>query len=129
MSPEPENLNVEVTIHDADTAVLAVGGELDLDTATLLHTHLANQIHHGRLQLVLDLSGLEFMDSSGLNTVIKATRETRQANGNLYLAAATPTVHRLLEITGMSAATPIHSSVDDALKAASSASGSTGEAP
>ncbi|WP_455355729.1 STAS domain-containing protein [Streptomyces sp. SYSU K217416] len=117
MSPEAENLNIEVRIPDDGTAVLTVGGELDLDTATLLHTHLANQIHHGRHHLVLDLSALDFMDSSGLNVVIKAARETRQNDGNLHIAAPTPAVHRLLEITGMSAATPIHASVEDALAA------------
>ncbi|MEV6653657.1 STAS domain-containing protein [Streptomyces sp. NPDC051219] len=115
MSPNAENLNIEVRIHDARTAVLTIGGELDLDTATLLHTHLANQIHHGRHRLVLDLSALDFMDSSGLNVLIKAARETRQNEGDLHLAAPTPAVHRLLEITGMSAATPIHASVTDAL--------------
>ncbi|MGR8012061.1 STAS domain-containing protein [Streptomyces hypolithicus] len=121
----PDNLNVEVTVHDPLTAVVTLGGELDLDTATLLHTHLATQIHHGRHHLVIDLSALDFMDSSGLNTLIKAARETRQSEGNLHLAAPTPTVRRLLDITGMSTATPLYSTVDEALAVAAASSADT----
>ncbi|MFD9218338.1 STAS domain-containing protein, partial [Streptomyces sp. NPDC059544] len=76
-----QNLDVEVEIHDPRTAVVTIRGELDVDTATLLHHHLANQALHGRRHLVLDLSAVGFMDSSGLNVLIRATRETRATGG------------------------------------------------
>ncbi|MEV4948889.1 STAS domain-containing protein [Streptomyces sp. NPDC053755] len=117
--PQPEdNLDVEVEIRDDTTAVLSVGGELDIETATLLHHHLANQFLHGRRHLVMDLSRLEFMDSSGLNVLIRAARDARQARGDLHLVAPTEAVRRILEITGLSMTTPLHADVDEALSAA-----------
>ncbi|MFJ8668809.1 STAS domain-containing protein [Streptomyces sp. NPDC093600] len=118
MTEREANLDVEVEIRDTDTAVLAVGGELDNDTATLLHHHLANQFVHGRRHLVLDLSRLGFMDSSGLNILIRAARDARESGGDLHLVAPTPAVRRILEITGLTMTTPLHADVAQALVAA-----------
>ncbi|MFF8606808.1 STAS domain-containing protein [Streptomyces sp. NPDC015346] len=117
MPVREENLDVEVEVRDAVTAILTVGGELDIETATFLHHHVANQFLHGRRHLVLDLSALSFMDSSGLNVVIKGSREAREMGGDLHLVAPTPAVRRLLEITGLNVTTPIHADVDEALGA------------
>ncbi|MER7515522.1 STAS domain-containing protein [Streptomyces sp. NPDC126499] len=112
-----ENLDIDVTVWDDVTAVLTVGGEMDVDTATFVHHHVANQFLHGRRHLVLDLSALSFMDSSGLNVVIKAVREARERGGDVHLVAPTPAVRRLLEITGLTVTTPIHETIDEALAA------------
>lgn len=117
MSAHTENMNVEVEVRDSATAVVTVAGELDVDTATFLHTHLANQLQHGRHHLVMDLETLEFMDSSGLRVLIQAARETHDRGGDLHIAAPTPAVRRLLELTGFSTATPVHASVEEALAA------------
>ncbi|GGT78590.1 MULTISPECIES: STAS domain-containing protein [Streptomyces] len=117
MPVREENLDVEVKVCDAVTAILTVGGELDIETATFLHHHVANQFLHGRRHLVLDLSALSFMDSSGLNVVIKGAREAREMGGDLHLVAPTPAVRRLLEITGLNVTTPIHADVAEALAA------------
>ncbi|MEU2111065.1 STAS domain-containing protein [Streptomyces sp. NPDC019507] len=116
-----QNLDVEVEIHDPRTAVVTIRGELDVDTATLLHHHLANQALHGRRHLVLDLSAVGFMDSSGLNVLIRATRETRATGGDLHLAAPTPPVAKLFELTGLSLTTAVHADVESALTAAAGA--------
>ncbi|MFD4587627.1 STAS domain-containing protein [Streptomyces sp. NPDC058423] len=118
MSPMEQNLDVEVEIHDPRTAVVTIRGELDVDTATLLHHHLANQALHGRRHLVLDLSAVGFMDSSGLNVLIRATRETRATGGDLHLAAPTPPVAKLFDLTGLSLTTAVHADVESALTAA-----------
>ncbi|MFI8287966.1 STAS domain-containing protein [Streptomyces sp. NPDC085614] len=115
------NLDVEVAIRGADMAVLSVGGELDIETADLLHQHLADQILHGRHHVVLDLSSLEFMDSSGLNVLIRAGRSARDARGDIHLVAPTPAVRRILEITGLTTTTPLHADVEQALSAAGGA--------
>ncbi|MGW0562527.1 STAS domain-containing protein [Streptomyces sp. NPDC003016] len=115
MPSQEANLNVEVEIHDPGTAILAIGGELDIDTATFLHHHLANQFLHGRHHLVLDLSALQFVDSSGMNVLIKAAREAREGGGDLRLVAPAPAVRRLLELTGLSMMTPVHADIEEAL--------------
>ncbi|MCZ7457204.1 STAS domain-containing protein [Streptomyces sp. WMMC940] len=117
MSTMEQNLDVEVEIHDPGTALVTIRGELDVDTATLLHHHLANQALHGRRHLVLDLSAVGFMDSSGLNVLIRATRETRATGGDLHLAAPTPPVAKLFDLTGLSLTTAVHEDVEAALTA------------
>ncbi|WP_338674957.1 STAS domain-containing protein [Streptomyces sp. SCSIO 30461] len=117
MSQREQNLDVEVDVHDAVTAIVRIRGELDVDTATLLHHHLANQFLHGRRHLVLELSTLDFMDSSGLNVLIRTTREARAAGGDMHLAAPTPLVRKLLDITGLSLTTSVHADTDAALGA------------
>ncbi|GAA3398572.1 STAS domain-containing protein [Streptomyces roseoviridis] len=130
MPVHEENLDIDVKVWDAETAILTVGGEMDVDTATFLHHHVANQFLHGRRHLVLDLSALSFMDSSGLNVVIKAVREARERGGDVHLVAPTPTVRRLLEITGLHVTTPLHADVEEALAAVGQQdSGAEGAAP
>ncbi|MEU2156208.1 STAS domain-containing protein [Streptomyces sp. NPDC019396] len=117
MSQREQNLDVEVEIHDAVTAIARIRGELDVDTATLLHHHLANQFLHGRRHLVLELSALDFMDSSGLNVMIRTTREARAAGGDVHISAPTPLVRKLFDITGLSLTTAVHADTDAALAA------------
>ncbi|MFF7441650.1 STAS domain-containing protein [Streptomyces sp. NPDC008122] len=118
MSEREPNLDVDVEIRDGRTAVLTVAGELDMETADRLQELLAEQFGQGRCRLVLDLSALDFMDSSGLNVLIKAVNKARESDGDLYLAAPTPAVRRILEITGVMTTIPPHDAVADALAAA-----------
>ncbi|MFI8825685.1 STAS domain-containing protein [Streptomyces sp. NPDC053431] len=118
MSERELNLDVDVTVRDARTAVLSVGGELDMETADRLEDHLTEQLRQGRSHLVLDLSALGFMDSSGLNVLIRAFQKAREIGGDLYLAAPTPAVRRILEITGVTTTTPPHADLAEALAAA-----------
>ncbi|MFF9340684.1 MULTISPECIES: STAS domain-containing protein [unclassified Streptomyces] len=117
--PEQEpNLDVGVEIRDPRTAVLSVGGELDMETAARLEDRLTEQLGLGRCHLVLDLSALGFMDSSGLNVLIRVLHRARETGGDLHLAAPTPAVRRILEITGVTVTLPPHDGVAEALVAA-----------
>jgi stage II sporulation protein AA (anti-sigma F factor antagonist) len=109
-------LNVSVTWQGSEQAVVSVGGELDIATATLLHYQLAAQLGQGRRHLVIDLEGVPFMDSSGLNIVIRTMNETRAAGGSLSLAAPAPSVLRILELTGVTLTIPVHPTVGLALE-------------
>ncbi|MFE6225340.1 MULTISPECIES: STAS domain-containing protein [unclassified Streptomyces] len=121
MSEREPNLKVDVETRDDRTAVLSVEGELDMETAGRLEELLTEQFRRGRLRLVLDLSALAFMDSSGLNILIRAVNRARETGGDLYLAAPTPAVRRILEITGVTMTIPPHDGVADALAAAAGA--------
>ncbi|WP_326616002.1 STAS domain-containing protein [Streptomyces decoyicus] len=112
---EPNALNVEVNVTEPEVAVVTVSGDLDGETGTSLHHQLANQIVHGRRYLVLDLRAVPFMDSSGLNIIIRASNETKRLDGSLHLAAVSDVVLRLLDLTGISVTTPVHASPEDAL--------------
>ncbi|MEU8979914.1 STAS domain-containing protein [Streptomyces sp. NPDC048309] len=108
-------LSIDVAVPREDVAILTIGGDLDIDTATELHHHLANQLHHGRRRFLLDLSAVPFMDSSGMNVILRGYQETRKVAGSVHVIAPTPAVRRVLDLTGVSLTVPTSESVDEAL--------------
>jgi len=83
--------------------VITATGELDLSGAELLEAELERLAAEPELAtVVLDLRGLEFMDSSGLRLVVLADMQAREAGRRFVLVRGTETVHRVFEITKMS---------------------------
>lgn len=115
MSIAQNPLSVEVTLPREDVALVTVEGHLDLDTATEFQAHLANQLHHGRRHFLLDLSAVPFMDSSGMNIILRVYQEARDLPGSVHVINPTPAVRRVLDLTGVSLTVPVSETVDDAL--------------
>jgi anti-sigma B factor antagonist len=92
-------LGVEAIEGDPDAQTLRVTGELDLVTAPLLRTELDAR-RNGAARVVLDLAGVEYLDSTGLVLLLEATREAQGEGWTLALSRDLgPAVARLLEIT------------------------------
>lgn len=96
--------------------VLAVGGEIDQFTAPKLRDALLAQIGDGAANLVIDLSEVGFMDSSGLGVLVGALRRVNEGGGRIVLAGTQRPVERVLEITGLNRLFPMHPTVDDAVE-------------
>jgi anti-sigma B factor antagonist len=91
------------TRRNGTVAVTTATGELDLSGAELLEAELERLAEEPELAtVVLDLRGLEFMDSSGLRLVVLADMQAREAGRRFVLVRGTETVHRVFEITRMS---------------------------
>jgi anti-sigma B factor antagonist len=96
------NLDFETT-RNGTVAVVAPTGELDISGATILEAELERLAADPELgAVVLDLRGLEFMDSSGLRLVVLADMQAREAGRRFALIRGGDTVHRVFEITRMS---------------------------
>ena len=108
-------LSVEVTLPREDVALLTVEGYLDVDTATEFQHHLANQLHHGRRHFLLDMSAVPFMDSSGMNIILRVYQEARDLPGSVHIISPAPAVRRILDLTGVSITVPVSQSVEEAL--------------
>ncbi|MFI7497920.1 STAS domain-containing protein [Streptomyces sp. NPDC049687] len=115
MSTAQNPLSVEVDVIREDIALVTVEGHLDLDTATEFQAQLANQLHHGRRHFLLDLSAVPFMDSSGMNIILRVYQEARRMPGSVHVIDPTPAVRRVLDLTGVSLTVPVSDKVDDAL--------------
>jgi anti-sigma B factor antagonist len=101
VSPELENpLTIEVH-REGNEARLTLTGELDPHTAPLLAEELDGLESEGVTSVVLVLSNLGFIDSSGLRVLIAADRDITERGGTLTLRSPSETVRRLLEITGL----------------------------
>jgi anti-sigma B factor antagonist len=88
--------NVEV-IDDGTTMLVIPEGELDVETAPRFTTALERCTNAHRV-LIIDVTGLTFIDSTGLRTLVAARERVRE---RLLLAGANPVLDRLLELTGM----------------------------
>jgi anti-sigma B factor antagonist len=102
-------------------AVVALRGELDVADAASVAAALIAVAARAR-ELIVDLAGLEFIDSSGLAALVLARKQARQAGGDLLLAAPQAQVLRVLAITRLAGVFAIHASVDQA-------TGSAGRSP
>jgi anti-sigma B factor antagonist len=102
---------------DATTAVIEVDGEIHLSTAPELSHVLATAIDAGTTRLVLDLSGVMFIDSTGLAALLSSLRRLTRVNGGMALVCTNPTVLRLFEITSLDSTFAIHDAVEPALRA------------
>ncbi len=72
-----------------------------MDTTALLAAALEPVYEHGVASLVLDLSELRFIDSSGLNHLVKALKHQRERDGEVVLHAPTDQTLRVLELVGL----------------------------
>ena len=99
-------------------SVVAVTGELELATAPRLRQQVVSLIGGGRAQLVIDLSGVDFIDSVGLGVVVGALKRCRTHGGDLMVAGAVPRVRALFEITRLDEIIDLHPDLAAALAAA-----------
>ncbi|HEV7526528.1 MAG TPA: STAS domain-containing protein [Acidimicrobiia bacterium] len=84
-------------------AIVTVTGELDAYSAPGLEEEISGLLSDKVSDLVLDLSGTRFLDSSGLRAILTAQRRVAELDGGrLALRAPSEPVRRLLEITGLS---------------------------
>ena len=91
------------TSRDGPVAVIAPTGELDLSGAAVLEVEIDRLLDDpGVGTIVLDLRGLDFMDSSGLRLVVVTDMRAREADRRFALVRGADPVHRVFEITRMS---------------------------
>lgn len=81
--------------------VLAVSGEIDISTAPRLREKILELVGLGVSQLVLDMSGVGFLDSTGLGVLVGALKRLRSVNGDLGIVCSDPDVMRVFTITGL----------------------------
>jgi anti-sigma B factor antagonist len=87
-----------------DHVVVTAAGEIDLYTAPKLQADLAGIIDATpAARVVIDMSGVEFCDSTGMNVLLSALRQVRERGGELELAAPRPAVMKILQVTGLDA--------------------------
>ena len=98
--PIPEAFSVRVE-RRGDAAVVVPTGELDLATAPALEASLSRAFDDTLGRVVLDLRELEFIDSSGLRTLLTARRQADGAGKEFSLVAGHRGLERTLEIAGV----------------------------
>ena len=84
-----------------DYEVLSVRGEIDAFTSPMLRERLVALLDRGHYRLVVDLEGVDFMDSTGLGVLVSCLKRTKEHDGELMLVCTSPQILRVLSITGL----------------------------
>lgn len=111
VTPMVQQLTIEETTNGA-TTVLDIAGEIDLATAPQLNARI--ETIQPDATVVLDMSGVTFMDSTGLRVLIGAHERSKEAGGRLAVVASEGPVTKLLSITGVDAWLDLHDSLSSA---------------
>ena len=86
---------------DGDTLIFKLRGSLDIATSPTVRAALGDAADKGNAHLIVDLTGLEFLDSTGLGALIGTHRRTAESGGSLKLVVSEGPIFRLLNITGL----------------------------
>ena len=98
----PEPFRCEISREDTTATVRAIG-ELDRATVPVLDDHLAELRDAGFRRLILDLRGLDFIDSTGLRLILDYDSQARNDGSSIALIRGPSAVQRIFELTGTSA--------------------------
>jgi anti-sigma B factor antagonist len=109
-----DQLRVSVTSGDSYT-VVALTGESDVYTYDQLRGALEAEVTRGVALLIVDLSGLEFMDSTGVQVLLDIRVMMNDRGGQLALAQPQNTVARVLNLVGADQLIPVYASVREAV--------------
>jgi anti-sigma B factor antagonist len=102
--PPEEEVRMELSLSTYDSGdhkVLEVGGEVDVYTAPRLREKLVELVEQGARHVVVDLSRVEFLDSTGLGVLVGALKRLRAVNGTFGLVCAHERLLKIFRITAL----------------------------
>ena len=109
----PVGLSIEERSKERSVALL-LGGELDIASAPRLQKEISRLCDGGVSSLTLDLSGLQFMDSTGLAAIVYASRLCDRHDCELALVPGPEIVQQVFELTGLAELLPFRAGADGA---------------
>jgi anti-anti-sigma factor len=109
-----DQFRVQVRSEDRAT-IVAVKGELDLASSPALEQELERVNRSDTEVVILDLSELEFMDSTGLSVVVRANQRAQDSGKRFGVLKGSPQVQRLLSLTGVDERITVADSLDQLL--------------
>ena len=97
--------------------IVAVGGEIDVYTAPKLRDKITELVGEGHHDLVIDMEGVDFLDSTGLGVLVGGLKKVRAHDGSMELICSQDRLLKIFRITGLAKVFTIHDSESAALGA------------
>ena len=108
-------MDLTIVTRDADgTTIVAVEGEIDVYTAPKLRDKITELVGDGVYHLIIDMEGVEFLDSTGLGVLVGGLKKVRAHNGSLQLICTQERLLKIFRITGLAKVFTIHESAEAA---------------
>lgn len=99
-------------------SVVTGAGELDVHSAPLLLAELDPLSQRPTPSIVVDLSAVGFIDSTGLGVLVTTLKHVRESNGTLDVVVSSPRVLKVFALTGLDVVIPLHATLAEALQTA-----------
>ena len=99
------------------STVIAVSGEIDVYTAPRLRETIISLTDAGNYHLIVDMEGVEFLDSTGLGVLVGGLKRVRAHDGWIDLVSTQGRILRIFRITGLNKVFSIYDSVAQAVAA------------
>jgi anti-sigma B factor antagonist len=109
-----EDLSIHVHVVD-DNQVFDLTGSLDIATSPTVRAALIEASERGSHRLIVDLSHVDFLDSTGLGALIGGQRRAKEFGGEVRLVAKEGQILRLLRITGLLKVFAVYATLEDAV--------------
>jgi len=113
------NDDVFFDVTDAEqhgVSVLHVRGEIDVATSPGLRNHLNELIERGHEIIIVNLTEVSFIDSTGLGVLVGSVRRIRAIGGDLRLVVTQPHIIKLLDLTGLDDVFSVAPNLSDAAR-------------
>ncbi|MEY9997144.1 anti-sigma B factor antagonist [Streptomyces sp. V4I8] len=111
-SPPTQHIRIYAT---AGRTVVELFGDIDIAAALSITPRLDATTDRSKVELVIDLGPVEFLDCSGLALLCRARRRIEERGGHLTLVCPHPVIRKMLQITGLSQAFALTATLDEAL--------------
>jgi len=105
---------METRTVEKDLPIIQLEGEVDVYTAPQLKQQMIGLLEGGAREMVVDLSRVDYLDSTALGVLIGGLKRMREMNGNMVLICPSPRIRRVFEITGLDKIFDIYNSEEDA---------------
>lgn len=112
------NFKLQTRTSENHLPIIGLEGEVDVYTAPQLKQQMIALLEQGAKQVVVDLTNVEYLDSTALGVLIGGLKRLREAEGNLMLICPNPRIRRVFEITGLDKIFDIHNSENEVQPAA-----------
>jgi anti-anti-sigma factor len=106
---------IEVSELSAGVYRVALSGEMDIATSPELVSRLAGVRGTGPYWVLVDLSRLSFIDSSGIKALVSSAKTVEANGGALVIVAPPPQLEKVFDIVQLSSVIPVSASLDEAL--------------
>ena len=109
-------MDLDVTTREeAGRLVVVAIGEVDVFSSPRLDHELGRLTGEGRTDLVVDLSRVDYLDTTGLSVLVKVLKHVREAGGRLDVVVSVDRVAKVFRLTGLDRLIPLHATLADAL--------------
>lgn len=99
---------------DGKPQVIVLEGTVDVDTAPQLKQQMITLLESDQSEIILDVSKVEYLDSTALGVIIGGCKRCREKNGDLAVVCPDPRIRRVFEITGLDKIFPVKNTLVEA---------------